>query len=535
MARRRWGWALLAGVVAAGSLVATEAASSAATYRLTAVFAKAPGLFPGAAVEVLGVRVGTVGSVANVGDEVRVGLAVDRGRPIPERATASLVEPELLGEPSIELDPGYTGGPTLAAGAVIPERRTAVPVSTEQLLKSLQRTLDAVNPHAVGDLISNLAQDLAGQGPGLNKLIAGAAGTITLVAHKADDLGKLSGALAQLTGALDGRTAQLSQLITDYDTISTVIAQHGGQLGDAVTQLSQASTQIVRLLTPNLGSLEQDVGTVTTLGRTLDRNLGNVDTIFSSATSLFAAAHRSYTPTHNWLTLNLQTPAGVTGAYVAGLVRDRLAGVCRRIAVNHAQGLTATELATLQQCGNPASSYFDPIISEIPAILDALASGTAPPSAPSPAAMLQQGLATIPGLHQVTPSPETGSGAGTPSTATPGSTTTTTTTTTPPSSTGSASSPCLGGLLGPSVRCSSSSGSGPSATTAGSGTSSGLLSYRQALPGRSGAVPSLRTSGVGILPPLPAGVPGSSGWARRAHGHRGRTRARRRRARRAGR
>ncbi|MGH9109266.1 MAG: MCE family protein [Acidimicrobiales bacterium] len=539
-ARRRWWWVLVAAIVAAGSLVAVDVTSAPAAYPLGAVFAKAPGLFPGAAVEVLGVRVGTVTSVHNVDDSVRVGLSVDNGRPIPAGARASLVEPELLGEPDIELDPGYTGGPALASGAVIPESRTAVPVSTEQLLKSLQRTLDAVNPHAVGDLITNLAQDLNGQGQGLNKLIAGAAGTLTLLAAKTDDLGQLSGALAQLTGTLDSRTSEISKLITDYDTVSGVIAQHGGQLGDSITQLSRASTQIVQLLTPNLGSLEQDVGTITTVGRTLDRNLGNVDQTFRSATALFAAAQRAYTPTHNWLTLNLQAPAGVTGAYVAGLVRDRLAGVCRRVAAHHASGLSPAQLQTLAQCGNPSSGFFDPIIDQIPAILNAVASGTAPPSAPSPAAMLGQGLAEIPGL----PQGPSGSAAGssTPSPAAPGlGTAPTTTTTAPPagSSGGTGSSPCLGGLLGSTLQCSSGSGgsgaggSGAGSSTNGSGGSGsggssgglgGLLSYRRPLgsaaSGTPGPAPALRTSGLGVLPPLPRTAPGA-GHGHAGHGHAG--------------
>ena len=162
-----------------------------------------------------------------------------------------------------------------------------------------------------------------------------------MLADKGNDLGRLNGTLAQLTGSLDSRTAEITRLITDYDTVSGVIAQHSGQLNDLITQLSGASTELVSLLTPNLVPLEQDVGTLTTAGRTLDRNLGSIDEVLRSATALFAAAGRAYDPTYQWLNLNLQLPLGVTGDYVAGLIRDRLAGVCRRLAANHAAGLSA--------------------------------------------------------------------------------------------------------------------------------------------------------------------------------------------------
>ncbi|HVX23235.1 MAG TPA: MCE family protein [Acidimicrobiales bacterium] len=507
-------WVVAAAVLAAGTLVAVDATSTQATYPLSAVFAKAPGLFAGASVEVLGVPVGTVTSVRNVADRVVVGMDLDAAQPVPAGARATLVEPELLGEPDIELDPGYTAGPVLAPGTTIPESRTAEPVSTEQLLKSLQHTLDAINPHAVGGLITNLAQDLDGQGKDLNRLIATAAGTIQLLADKGDDLGKLNGTLAQLTGTLDSRSAEITKLITDYDTVSGVVAQHGAQLGDAITQLSSASTQLVQLLTPDLASLEQDVGTLTTAGRTVDRNLGNVDQALTSATALFSAAERAYDPTYNWLNLNLQLPAGVTGAYLAGLVRDRLAGVCRRIDAHHAAGLSATALQTLQSCGDPSSGFFDPIVDQIPTILNDIAAGNPPTITTSPASMLQQGLAEIPGLSQAAPSPSTTPAApsapspSTPTPATPAPSTTTTTTAPPVT-------PCLGGLLGSVATCSSGSGSGGSgttggssgsgsggstSTTSGSGGLGGLLSYRQPL-----TAPS-----AGQLPPLPASAPGAS-------------------------
>ena len=60
------------------------------------------------------------------------------------------------------------------------------------------------------------------------------------------------------------------------------------------------------------------MGTVTTVGRTLDRNLANVDEILQNGNNLFHGAQRAYDPNYNWLDLNLQLAPGVTGAYLAG-------------------------------------------------------------------------------------------------------------------------------------------------------------------------------------------------------------------------
>ncbi len=359
-------------VLVAGILVAVDVTKSTPTYPINVVYSSAPGLFTGAAVDVLGVKVGTVTDVQNVGDTVHVTLAVNQGTHIPRTAFASLVAAQLLGSPDVDLNPGYTGGAYLASGATIPEQRTAVPVSTDEVLKELQHTLNALNPNAVGDLVTNLATDLDGQGGNLNKLIASAAGTVQLLAEKGDDLGQLNGTLGQLTGTLDTDTSNIEQLVEQYDTVSTTIAQHSGQLNDAITQLAGASTGLVDLLVPNLQPLEADVGTVTTAGRTLDRNLAAVDEVLQNGNNLFQGAERAYDPTYNWLDLNIQAAPGVSGAYMAGLIRDRLAGVCRRIVANHSTGLSAADIAALNECGNPDSGFFDPLLNDIPNILDAL-------------------------------------------------------------------------------------------------------------------------------------------------------------------
>ena len=205
---------VVAGVVIVGGvIVGVEVTKGAPTYPINVVYPSAPGLFTGAAVDVLGVKVGTVTDVRNVGDKVDVTLEVDQGTRIPSSAFASLVAAQLLGAPDVDLNPGYTGGPSLPAGATIPQDHTAVPVSTDELLKELQHTLDAINPHAVGNLVSNLATDLDGQGANLNKLIASAAGTVQLPLTKGNDLGRLNGTLAQLPGTLDTDTTQIEQLV----------------------------------------------------------------------------------------------------------------------------------------------------------------------------------------------------------------------------------------------------------------------------------------------------------------------------------
>ena len=519
-------------VVVAGVIVGVEVTKGTPTYPINVVYSNAPGLFSGAAVDVLGVKVGTVANVRNVGDKVDVTLAVDQGTRIPSSAFASLVASQLLGSPDVDLNPGYTGGPSLSPGATIPQDHTAVPVSTDELLKELQHTLNAINPHAVGNLVTNLATDLDGQGANLNRLIASAAGTVQLLANKGGDLGKLNGTLAQLTGTLDTDTTQIEQLVKQYDTVSTTVAQHSGQLNDAITQLAGASSGLVSLLTPNLQPLEADVGTVTTIGRTLDRNLSSVDEILQNGNNLFQGAKRAYDPNYDWLNLNLAAAPGVTGAYIAGLLRDRLSGICRRIVANHSTGLSAAVLATLDQCGNPSSGFFDPLLNDIPTILNTLSGSGSSATAQS---LLQQGLAQIANAEQGAKAAPSTPPAAAPAQKAPTQSTTTTTTTEPKPTTTTTTTTC--GLLGVVLGCpgGSSSGSGSSPSNNAGSSSSGLggllsnqvahdsdrstatLTVAAPSPAAATVQPTLTAPAAHLMPPLPQ----DQGRTRHAHAHRG--------------
>ena len=215
--------------------------------------------------------------------------------------------------------------------------------------------------------------------------------------------------------------------------------------------------------------------------------MGNVDEVLQQANNLFQGAQRVFDPTYNWLDLNLALPPGVTGDYVVGLIRDRLAGVCRRIAANHSAGLSAASLASLASCGNPDSSFFDPLINDIPGVLGTL---SGPDGSSAGTALLQKGLDQIgsigtsssanPGSSTDAPQKgasgssggNSGAGAGTSGSSTPSSSapSSTTTTTAPSSSCG-----VLGAILGcPGGSSSPSPTPSPTPTTTTTTTPSGL-------------------------------------------------------------
>lgn len=397
------GAVLLGALVFGGLGLSACVVGGSSTYPVDAVFSSGPGVFTGNQVDVLGVPVGTVTAVRDAGSAVVVRMAISSKTVLPSGVEASLVTPEILGEPSVELGPGYTGGPRLAHGATIPEARTSVPVSTNRFLRDTEKYLSQIDPHALGSLVGNLATDLSGQGQNLSSLITHAAATLKLLAAKGNDLGRLDGTLASLLGTLKSRTAAITALIGSYDQVSSVIAANQGPLGQSLSELVSASNQLGALLAPNISPLEKQIATITTVGRTLDRNLTQVDNLVSGSATLFAAAKRGFSTAqrYQWLPLNNALAPGVSSQMLAGMIRDRLAGVCRRILANHSRGLSPAELATLATCGNPASGYFDPLLSVLTKVGYGLPGGQsgngAPPVGPSTAPGVSSGQGSQPG------------------------------------------------------------------------------------------------------------------------------------------
>ena len=78
---------------------------------------------------------------------------------------------------------------------------------------------------------------------------------------------------------------------------------------------------------------------------------------------LFEAAGRAYDPQRNMLPLSTQGAPDVLGEAAAARLRDRLSGVCRRLRV------TVGASPALDQCSDPNSNFFTPILGLLPGIL----------------------------------------------------------------------------------------------------------------------------------------------------------------------
>jgi phospholipid/cholesterol/gamma-HCH transport system substrate-binding protein len=318
----------------AASLVLTACAllggSEPRTYR--AMFSRAVQLFPGGKVRVLGVDVGDIQDVRNSGHGVEVTFTVDDPEiQLPADVEAAIVPASLLGERYVQLFPAYRGGPTLRPNATIPMERTAVPSEPDELLRSLQDYLGAIDPAAVDAFVTNVSAVLEGNGQELNSLIHNAANVIGTLAAKRDDLAKIIVEFERLTSALATRKAALARLIHSYNAVVGTITTNRAAVEGTITGLNQMTLELASLLTAHRGRLDRDLDVLTTTGRTLRRNIHTFARTGHWASRLFRAARLAVDFDKDWLRLNNQGQE--LPALIVEKLEERLQEVCIELGV----------------------------------------------------------------------------------------------------------------------------------------------------------------------------------------------------------
>ncbi|MEV5835001.1 MlaD family protein [Nocardia sp. NPDC052112] len=133
----------------------------ASTYQIRVHLAQSGGLLPDRDVTVRGVHVGRVSSIDLVDGDVVAVASIDAGTRIPTDSTVRVAGLSPAGEQYLDFVPATSGGPYLAAGAVIGTDRTTVPVQLAQLLGDLNGTIAQLDPDKLQAIVRELGASSA--------------------------------------------------------------------------------------------------------------------------------------------------------------------------------------------------------------------------------------------------------------------------------------------------------------------------------------------------------------------------------------
>jgi phospholipid/cholesterol/gamma-HCH transport system substrate-binding protein len=248
-------------------------------YAINVSLADSGGIFTGAEVTYRGVTIGRVGTLSLTKDGVSVELDIDSSdTQIPANSQAVVADRSAVGEQYVDLRPSTDDGPYLAAGATIPQARTATPPPVQGLLTNLDNLAGSVPTESLRTVVDELDTAFQGTGPNLQTLLDTTSSftqaaaqnlpqTTTLLADgntvlqtqldKSSDILSFSHSLAQLAAQLKSSDGDLRKLITTApqaaDQVDGVLRDSGVSLGNLTANLLTTS----QILLPRKDGLEQ--------------------------------------------------------------------------------------------------------------------------------------------------------------------------------------------------------------------------------------------------------------------------------------
>jgi virulence factor Mce-like protein len=235
------------------------------TYTITAQFTATPGLYPDNAVDILGVPKGTIKSLTPKPHYVEVVLSLPTDVKVPADAKAVLMAPNPVSDRFVELTPSYTGGPSLAPGAVIGPADTVVPLELDSIYSSVDNLSTALGPegaNAHGELsavLHSLAGLADGNGKNLHQLIDRVAAALPALTAHPDDLAGLVRGLDDLTGRLVTRDSSINALYGDLASATGQLADERATISAAVSNLQRGLSEVASFLRSNRAHIGSSV------------------------------------------------------------------------------------------------------------------------------------------------------------------------------------------------------------------------------------------------------------------------------------
>lgn len=254
--KSRWSWlpATLVLVLVVGGGLMTFGNGSSRT--VVANFGSVVGLYEGSEVRVQGVRVGQVRSIVPTRTGIRVTLEYEKDVRLPPSVKAVVVSPSVIADRFVQLTPAYISGATLADGASLSRKQTAVPVELDDVLASTDQMLTALGPSgankngSLSRLLDSSARSVSGLADDIHQSLANSA-------DLADTLATSRGDLAATVDGLNEFTAMLAKNDHAVGTFTDRLAEVSDFLADDRAQISD----VLEALAASLGDIQEFVRT----------------------------------------------------------------------------------------------------------------------------------------------------------------------------------------------------------------------------------------------------------------------------------
>lgn len=264
---------MLAGLVAAfeiGNIISLLTGSRT----VVAYFAEASGINKNDDVDIAGIKVGQVQSIALAGDRVRVTFSDGAGVPLGRDAGAAIKIKTLLGQEYIDLQPA---GPGELAGP-IPVSRTTTPLIVTEAFSKLGAEEGQINTQQLARAFDTLGQAFAGTPPYVRANLQGLSRLSQVIASRDQQLGQLFLHAQSVTGVLAAHNAQVTKLLTDGDLVLRLVEQQRTVIQQLLTNTAALAAQLSALVHENQQAIGPALANLDSVLVILQKHRADLDT-----------------------------------------------------------------------------------------------------------------------------------------------------------------------------------------------------------------------------------------------------------------
>ena len=265
-------------------------------------FTSAVGLYPGDQVRILGVQVGSIGTIEPRPSDVKITMSVSKDAKVPKDARAVIISPNLVSARFIQLTPAYTGGAVLPDGGSIDLARTAVPVEWDEVKQALTQLAVQLGP-TTGSMqgplvaaINQTADTLDGKGQSFHNALRELSQVAGRLGDSRSDIFGTVKNLQVLVNALSASNEQIVQFAGNVASVSQVLADSSRHLDNTLGTLNQALSDIRGFLHENNSTLIDTVNKLNDFAQTLSDQSDNIEQVLHVAGPGIANFYNIYDP-----------------------------------------------------------------------------------------------------------------------------------------------------------------------------------------------------------------------------------------------
>jgi phospholipid/cholesterol/gamma-HCH transport system substrate-binding protein len=262
-------------VIVAGVLIGLSLAGGSSTMQLTADFPQTIGLYEGNAVDVMGVKIGTVDKLVTEGSYVRATITYDSKYKLPADVKAALITPSVVSDRYVQLTPAYTGGPVLPNNAHLGLSRTAIPLEYDDIFRNLDQLNQALGPKgankhgALSQLIKISDRNLRGNGSRLNSALKNFTEAISTLSGNRGNLFSMVRHLQQFTTTVANDDGGVRALNRNLQLVGNQLNNERHDLSAALANLSGALKLVDHFVATNRKGITTDLHGATRVARAL--------------------------------------------------------------------------------------------------------------------------------------------------------------------------------------------------------------------------------------------------------------------------